>query len=125
MKKLVLVISIVMIAVLLCLACVGCSAENYESQLEKKDYNVVYASKDGNLVEQSALSVAQTLFGFKGDVEYVVWGVKTGSTVAYIKFEESSDAKDFVKAVKSDSDEQSVRRIGGLVKVEYKSEKKK
>lgn len=125
MKKLVIVISIVMVAVLLCLACVGCSAENYETKLEKKGYTVTYASKDGNLVEQGSLSVAKTLFGLKGEVEFVVWGVKSGSTVAYIKFTETSDAKDFVETVKSDSSEQKVRRVGGLVKVEYNSEKKK
>lgn len=125
MKKLVLVISIVMVAVLLCLACIGCSAENYETKLEKKGYTVTYASKDGNLVEQSALSAAKILFGLEGDVEFVVWGVKSGSTVAYIKFTETSDAKDFVEAVKSDSSEQKVRRVGGLVKAEYSTEKKK
>lgn len=125
MKKLVIVISIVMVAVLLCLACVGCSADNYETKLEKKGYSVTYASKDGNFVEQNALSTAKILFGLKGEVEFVVWGVKSGSTVAYIKFSETSDAKDFVEAVKSDSSEQKVRRVGGLVKVEYNSEKKK
>lgn len=125
MKKLVLVISIVMVAVLLCLACVGCSAENYETKLEKKGYTVTYAAKDGNMLEQVALESAKVLFGLKGDVEFVVWGVKSGSTVAYIKFTETSDAKDFVEAVKSDSSEQKVRRIGGLVKAEYNTEKKK
>lgn len=126
MKKLVLVVSIVMIAVLLCVACVGCSAEDYKKKLEKDGYSVVFTvTNEDSTAAQIALSAAKRLFDLDGDVEYIVYGYRDqGGTCAYIKYEKTSDAKDFVEAVKSDSDYQKVSRVGGLVKVTYSTTKK-
>ena len=120
MKKILLVVCVVMVAVLLATMFVACSAEDYAKKLEKKDYKVVSATSDNTAAMIAARSAAKVLIGnVEANLEFIVFGAKEGSMVAYIKFEESSDAKKLVDALK-ENDDLKVSRSSGLVTVKTK-----
>lgn len=120
MKKVLLVVTVLMIAVMLTTMFVGCSAEDYKKQLEKKDYSVVVATNGdiaGKATMASALATLK-LAGIevKGDLEYIVFGTKSDSVVTIIKFEKSGDASALKKQVKSDAKDSDVK-VSGTGKV--------
>lgn len=124
MKKIILVIAVVMIAVMLTALFVGCSAENYQKQLEKKGYQVVAVKNEG-LGKAAIGTFVATLkasgLDLKGSVEYMVTGTKDDSMVVIVKFEKSSDASAYKKQAKSeakDSEELGMKvKVGGTGKV--------
>lgn len=89
-----------MVAVIIATVFVGCSAESYKNQLEKKGYTVTVADNAASLkIVTGSLKLAG--LDLKGDIEYIVSGVKDDSMVCYIKFEKSKDASSFRKEAKS------------------------
>lgn len=120
MKKVLLVVTVLMIAVILTTMFVGCSAEDYKKQLEKKGYSVVVAT-NGDIAGKAAMASALAslkLAGInvKGDLEYIVVGTKSDSLVTIIKFEKSSDASSIRKQAKSEAKDSDVK-VGGTGKV--------
>lgn len=120
MKKVLLIVVVLMIAVMLTTLFVGCSAEDYKKQYEKKGYTVTMATDD-SLSGQAAKLSAKALIGatgikVNGDLDYIVVGVKDDSIVAVIKFENSKDASNLRKQAKSEAKDSDVK-VSGTGKV--------
>lgn len=115
MKKMILVISIIMVIAML-FTFVACSADDYEKALENDGYSILYNinSEDNELT----LTATKKLLGLNGDVEFIIGGVKEGMLKCYVKFEKIEDAKDCQKSFEDAGVE--VKRSGNLVIYETK-----
>ncbi len=120
MKKVLLVVAVLMVAVMLTVVFVGCSAEDYKKQLEKDGYKTTVLTDETDAGEFAIAAIVAGLslgFDIDGDMEYVVSGVKDGSSVTIIKFEESSDAKELRKQIKNSDSDAKVGGTGKVVKI--------
>lgn len=110
MKKMILVISIIMLIAML-FTFVACSADDYEKALRNDGYNVLYNvnSEDNELT----LVATKKILGLNGDIEFIIGGVKEGMMKIYVKFEKTEDAKDCQKNFEEAGIE--VKRSGNLV----------
>lgn len=115
MKKMILVISIIMVIAML-FTFVACSADDYVKALENDGYKILYnVNSEDNEV---ALTLAKKTLGLNGDVEFIIGGVKEGMMKCYVKFEKAEDAKDLQKSCEDSGLE--VKRSGNLVIYETK-----
>lgn len=116
MKKVILVVAVLMIAVMLTTLFVACSAEDYKKQYTKKGYDVQVASDSLSMVSMTAILKSSGL-NIKGDLEFIVLGMKEDSIVTVLKFENASDAKALRKEAKNDKDDSVKVKVGGTGKV--------
>ena len=114
MKKIILVVAVVMIAVMLTVLFVGCSAEDYKKQLENKGYTATAITNE-TAMAGAVLGLKVSGIDVKGKMEYVVTGTKDGSSVTIIKFEKSSDASSVRKSAKDNA--KGDVKVGGSGKV--------
>lgn len=118
MKKIILVVAVVMIAVMLTALFVGCSAESYEKQLKNKGYEVTTVKNEG-LGKVTINAFVATLkaggIDLKGSIEYMVTGANDDTMVVIVKFEKSADANAYRKQAKSEA--KDAEELGLKIKV--------
>ena len=94
-KKKIVLISLVLVVALMSVLLVACNAENYESKLKNKSYDV----KAFGLDDPSVIAFNNAISGtYKEGIEWKIVASNAIDTVTIFKFNNTKDAKAFAQS---------------------------
>ncbi len=126
-KKVIAIVAVIALVAILGICLVACNASSYQKKLEKEGYKVSTFDEDSDEV---ALANKGLSDDYKGKIKWIVSatkvdislsaGVDAGHVTIY-KFEKIADAKQCVKDLGAEEDDQNVVRKGNIVFVGTKA----